>query len=367
EPVAEGPAGAGRRTYAIGLQANLSGPAADAGSGQQRGLNMAVDELNRLGNLPFDLDVRPVDDAGDQELARQAARDLVADEEVMAVIGPSEDAVLPAVGDAYASAEVPLLALSLTGPGDHERYGSLLVARPPAALAGLAAGEVLAERDARRVVVLDDRAAGEESGRVARALHGSLDRERFTPLVRELDSAEADLNALAAELTADGTEAVVWCGRAEGAGRLSRALRTNGYQGVGLATERAIGPEYFLHTGQQPDDWFFLAPYTDPRADPRANGFGRAHRDRFGWDAEPYAAEAYDAAQLLVLTLRETVERRAGVTRGVLLEALLAGRYRGVARDLAFDAEGGYAGEGPVAYLYRAHHGELRFQGPVSG
>ncbi|SOD67310.1 serine/threonine protein kinase /amino acid/amide ABC transporter substrate-binding protein, HAAT family [Streptomyces zhaozhouensis] len=367
EPRGEGPVGAGRRAYAIGLQANLSGTGAAAGSGQQRGLNMAVDELNRLGNLPFDLDVRPLDDAGDPELAREAARALVADEEVMAVIGPTENAVLPAVGDTYATAELPLLALSLTGPNDHERYGSLLVARPPAALAGLAAGEVLAERGARRVVVLDDRAAGEESGRVARALHGSLDRERFTPVARELDSTEADLNALAAELTADGTEAVVWCGRADGAGRLSRALRTNGYPGVGLATERAIGPEYFLHTGQQPDDWFFLAPYTDPRADPRASGFGRAHRDRFGWDAEPYAAEAYDAAQLLVLTLRETVESRAGVTRGVLLEQLLAGRYRGVARDLAFDAEGAYAGEGPVAYLYRAHHGELRFQGPVSG
>ncbi|RMI37262.1 ABC transporter substrate-binding protein, partial [Streptomyces triticirhizae] len=365
-PGAESPAGAGRRTCVIGLHADLSGPHATAGNGQQRGLNMAVDELNRLGNLPFDLAVRSLDDAGDRTLAADAARTLAADPEVMAVLGPTDDAVLPVVGETYGGAELPLLALSVAGTPDGGRHPSLLLARPPATLAGLAAGEVLAAHAARRVVVLNDRAAGEDGGRTARAVNGSLDRERFAPQTRELDSADADFTALAAELTGDGTEAVVWCGHAEGAGRLSRALRTTGFAGLGLGTERAIGPEYFLRSGQPPDDWYFLAAYTDPRSDPRARTFGQAHRERFGWDPEPYAAEAYDAAHLLVTAMRETVERRGGLTRGVLLDRLRASEYRGVARELAFDDTGAYAGAGPLAYLYRAHRGQLRFEGPVS-
>ncbi|MDT0269602.1 bifunctional serine/threonine-protein kinase/ABC transporter substrate-binding protein [Streptomyces sp. DSM 44915] len=352
--------------YAIGLHADLSGRRAAVGNGQQRGLTMAVDELNRLGNLPFTLAVTARDDAGDPALAASTARALAEDPAVVAVLGPTDDAALPAVGQVCGAAELPLLALSVGSPGDRELAPTLLHARPNTALAGLAAGVVLAGHGAERIAVLDDRSAGDYSGQTARAVNGTLDRERFHPIIRELDADTTDFTELAADLTAEGADAVVWCGYAEGAGRLAGALRTTGYAGLGLATERAIGPAFFRHSGRPPDDWFFLATYTDPRRDARSQSFGRAHRDRYGWDPEPYAAEAYDATHLLVSAMRDTVERRAGLTRGVLLDRLRASQYRGVARDLAFDSAGDYAAHGPLAYLYRAHHGELRFQGPIT-
>ncbi|UED87633.1 bifunctional serine/threonine-protein kinase/ABC transporter substrate-binding protein [Streptomyces profundus] len=353
-------------TYTIGLHADLSGEHASFGNGQQRGLNMAIDELNRMGNLPFALAVRTLDDAGDRELAAGVARQLADDPQVMAVIGPTHEEVLPAVAEIYGEAELPLLALSVSDLVDRETCPTLLHARPSTALAGLAVGDFLSGRAAARVAVLDDLSAGEYSGQTTRVVNGTMDRERFEVYPRELHAEQTDFTALATELLADGVDAVVWCGFAEGAGQLARALRDAGFDGLGLATERAIGPQYFRHTGQPPDDWFFLATYTDPRRDPRARDFGRAHRERFGWDPDPYAAEGYDAARMLVGAMRGTVERNDTLGRTELFARLRASQYRGVARDLAFDSVGDYAGGGPLAYLYQAHLGELRFQGALS-
>ncbi|WP_062213184.1 bifunctional serine/threonine-protein kinase/ABC transporter substrate-binding protein [Streptomyces sp. NBRC 109706] len=364
---ADGPsAAAGATTYTIGLHADLSGEHASFGNGQQRGLNMAVDELNRMGNLPFTLAVRTLDDAGDGELAAGVARELADDPRVVAVIGPTHEEVLPAVAEIYGEAELPLLALSVSSLVDRETCPTLLHARPSTALAGLAVGDFLLGRGAARVALLDDLSAGDYSGQTTRVVNGTMDRERFELYPRQLDAEQVDFTALADELLADEVDAVVWCGYADGAGRLARALRDAGFDGVGLATERAIGAPYFRHTGQPPDDWFFLATYTDPRRDPRARDFGRAHRERFGWDPDPYAAEGYDAARMLVGAMRSAVERNDTLNRADLFARLRASQYRGVARDLAFDSVGDYAGGGPLAYLYQAHLGELRFQGALS-
>ncbi|WP_326595336.1 bifunctional serine/threonine-protein kinase/ABC transporter substrate-binding protein [Streptomyces sp. NBC_01803] len=358
-------AGSGPR-HTIGLHADLTGERRAFGLGQRCGLIMAVEELNGLGDLPFELEYRAVDDGGDPERAAEAARELAADRSVLAVIGPTGDPVARSAAEAYAAAGVPLLALSVGAFEPRDGLTTLLHARPDTGSACRAIPAYLAdELAARRVGLVHDRGAGAYSSRTTGAVTAAADRDRIELVPRVLAADGGSFASLAAEFTAAEVDAVVYGGRAEGAGRLARALSEAGYTGVGLATEEALGPGFYAAAGDAAQGWRFVAGYTDSGADFLAQGFAAAHRSRFGGKADPYAAESYDAAVLLATEMRRAAREGTPLSRTVLLPRLREARHRGVARELAFDAAGDYAGAGPTAYLYEAKAGSFQFRGPV--
>ncbi|WP_461036084.1 bifunctional serine/threonine-protein kinase/ABC transporter substrate-binding protein [Streptomyces mayteni] len=356
----------GRGHYAIGLHADLTGPHAKYGKGQRRGVTMAVEELNSLGDLGFSLSLREVDDGGDAERAAEVARSLIADPAVMAVIGPTADAVARAAADAYGAAGMPLFALSAGNFEPRAAEDTLLLGRPDTGTAAGAIPLVLAqELGARRVGLIDDRTADEYSWLVTRAVSDAVDRATVELTPRVLPAGTRDFAEVAAEFTAAGVDAVVYGGLADGAGRLAGALAEAGYQGSVVATQEALGATFFELAGEAAAGWYFVTTYTDPIGDPDASGFATVHRGRFGGTVEPYAVEAYDATRMLVDAMRALAGEPSGVTKGALLTRLRDAEYHGLGRDLAFDAAGGYAGEGPLGYLYKADANGVRFRRPL--
>ncbi|MGH1551534.1 protein kinase domain-containing protein [Streptomyces sp. L7] len=75
--------------WAIGVQADLSGPQRAAGQAQERGARLAVEQFNSRKNKPFTLTVKTADDTGSAVRAPAAAQKLIQDANVLAVLGPS--------------------------------------------------------------------------------------------------------------------------------------------------------------------------------------------------------------------------------------------------------------------------------------
>ncbi|WP_063784334.1 bifunctional serine/threonine-protein kinase/ABC transporter substrate-binding protein [Streptomyces sp. SBT349] len=358
-------AGHGSR-FTVALQADLTGPHADLGHGQLRGVSLAVAELQEMGGLPFELAFRHVNDRGEPGRAAEVARELAADASVMVVIGPTADAVAQDTARVLSDAGVPLLALSVGSFEAREEYQTLLHGRPSTGSSGLSIPVYVTETlGADRVALVDDRTADLYSARTTRAVSGTIDRERIELLPRVLPAGIRDFAPVAAEFTEAGVDVVVYCGFADGAGRLALALHRAGFTGTGVATQEAMGPAFFREAGEAADGWFFLATYTDPVADESAQGFASVHRRRFGEGAEPYAAESYDATRMVVEAMSAAAEGGGTLSRARVLRRLRGARYRGVARELAFDTAGDYAGSGPTAYLYEAGAGNVRFRGPA--
>ncbi|TDC20820.1 hypothetical protein E1265_20145, partial [Streptomyces sp. 8K308] len=355
----------GRRHYTIGLHADLSGPHEKYGKGQRRGVTMAVEELNQLGNLSFTVSLRALDDGGDPERAAEVARALIDDPEVLVVIGPTGDAVARTAAEAYGAAGVPLLALSAGSFEPRTEDDTLLLGRPDTATAARAVPLVLGDLGARRVGLIDDRTADEYSWLVTRAVSDAVDRRAVELTPRVLPAGTRDFAEVAEGFTAAGLDAVVYGGFADGAGRLARALAEAGYEGVVVATQEALGPEFFEFAGEDAAGWYFVTTYTDPLGDPDASGFATVHRERFGGIVEPYAVEGYDAARMVVDAMRALEHEAAGPARASLLAQLRGAEYHGLGRPLAFDSGGGYAGGGPLGYLYRASADGVRFRRPV--
>ncbi|MCD9899251.1 ABC transporter substrate-binding protein, partial [Streptomyces sp. MT29] len=74
-------------TRTIGLHADLTGPGRTTGLAHRRGAQLAVDDHNSRTAQAFRLALRTEDDAGDAARALRTADRLVADPDVIAVLG----------------------------------------------------------------------------------------------------------------------------------------------------------------------------------------------------------------------------------------------------------------------------------------
>ena len=98
----------------------LSGPFARFGEASLHGALLAAGVFGEEPGAPR-LRVRVRDSAGDPEQAAQALRELAADDEVVAVVGPMRSAACEAAAEVAEELGLPLLALTASEAVARER------------------------------------------------------------------------------------------------------------------------------------------------------------------------------------------------------------------------------------------------------
>ncbi|MBK3590103.1 ABC transporter substrate-binding protein, partial [Streptomyces sp. MBT57] len=139
----------------IGLQADLSGPSAATGKGQERAALLAVEQHNAREDAPFTLRLTTADDGGDEERAKAAVRRFAEDPLLVAAIGATgTDAAREALV-AYDEAALPLLSVV---DGDTRNLNRIfLCARPRNDMQMLPVAQFLGAYEIDAVALVDDR------------------------------------------------------------------------------------------------------------------------------------------------------------------------------------------------------------------
>ncbi len=113
------PAATGLRgTIPIGVLQVLSGDAGVYGRSQARAAELAVEAINRSGQLgQAELSLKVVDTQGDRAVAMEEVYRLINDEEVVAIVGPTLSNTARAVGWFADQVKIPLVTASATAEG----------------------------------------------------------------------------------------------------------------------------------------------------------------------------------------------------------------------------------------------------------
>jgi branched-chain amino acid transport system substrate-binding protein len=155
--------------------------------------------------------------------------------------------------------------------------------------------------------------------------------------------------SVAAQIAKARPDAVFFGGEPDTGGDVfADALRAAGVTvpligGDGLFTSSwIVGTNGAYHPGSQ-NSWMTVIG-TDPLADPRARAFTSAFRSQFHRDPTPFAALAYDTANLEIDALVKALQAGNGGNVSALREAVRANvqatRYTGVAGTTSFDRNG---------------------------
>lgn len=355
------PSTSSRRTrYVIGLHADLTGPGAALGTAQERGARLAVEEINASTSVPFELELRALDDKGRTSGARDVAARFTADPDVMAVIGPSSDATALDSAAAYAQEELATLVIS-AGAGELSQRNprSLVRATPDDyAQAKAIVAWLVQKAKSRGVALIDDRSTyGWGITRtVKEALKGEVETRSWIVPV-----GTTDYRPTAAEVLADGADAVVYAGAHPDAARLARELTRSGFTGTRIATSHVHHPGFPEQAGASAEGWLLTSFITDPAGAPALASFTKAHRLRYQAAPAPYAAEAFDAVHLIKAAL--TGRSRDLIERTTMIRLLRATSYQGATKKLTFQqSDGEFTGQG--TFMYRVEDdGRLRWLG----
>ncbi|MER6641819.1 bifunctional serine/threonine-protein kinase/ABC transporter substrate-binding protein [Streptomyces anulatus] len=340
----------------IGLQADLSGPSAALGTGQDRAARLAVAEHNARGDAPFTLRLTTIDDGGDEERARAAVRRFAEDPLLVAALGATgTDAAREALV-AYDEAALPLLSVV---DGDIRHLNRIfLCARPRNDMQMLPVAQFLGAYEIDRIALVDD---GTEYGRqTTRFLDTGLRGNGRTVLAETVREGARDLDAEAVRIAAKRPGAVVYGGGWRDAGRFARSLTRAGFLGPKIATQAVHDPRFLAEAGEDAAGWLVVSTAADPASVPSVHPFAAAYRKRFDVAPPLFAAEAYDAVGLIAACARELGRER--ISRQDLLPALRTTSYKGVSKSYAFEpANGMYTGTG--VFVYRVERGRFRYIG----
>ncbi|WP_432152417.1 bifunctional serine/threonine-protein kinase/ABC transporter substrate-binding protein [Streptomyces sp. bgisy029] len=347
---------AARPELRIGLQADLSGPSAATGKGQERAALLAVEEHNAREDAPFTLRLVVADDGGAEERATAAVRRFAEDPLLVAAIGATgADAAREALV-AYDEAALPLLSVV---DGDTRNLNRIfLCARPHNDMQMLPVAQFLGANGLDTVALVDD---GTEYGRqTTRFLDAGLRGNGRTVLAETVREGTADLDAEAERIVAKRPGAVVYGGGWRDAGRFARALTKAGFLGPKIGTQAVHDPRFLAEAGEDAAGWLVVSTAADPASVPSVRRFAAAYRKRFDSAPPLLAAEAYDAVGLIAACAEGMGRER--VTRQDMLPVLRSTRYKGVSKSYAFEAANGmYTGTG--VFIYRVERGRFRYIG----
>ncbi|XQE82898.1 ABC transporter substrate-binding protein [Streptomyces microflavus] len=351
-------------TRTIGVHADLTGPGRATGLAHLRGAQLAVADHNSRTGKAFRLALRTEDDAGEPARALRSADRLVADPDVIAVLGPTGDVLPEDVVLRYGKARLAtvVVAAGSTTAGSGASL-PLCVTRPyDGSLAPGLVSYLVHTRPAERILLVSDAADPDRSWKIGSdfrdaALTGATLTEHLLP------EGASGFRPAARRATAIRADAVIHAGRsASRAARLASALAAEGFTGTRVGAGPALGPAFLKGAGKAADGWVFAEAYADPAGLPTAAGFTAAHRRRFGAPPATWAAEAYDAVGLIARAAAAT--SAAGAERDGLAQRLFRTEHRGIVRTLAFHAPTRQVRYENGIFLYRIEKGRPRFLGP---
>ncbi|SFY53813.1 bifunctional serine/threonine-protein kinase/ABC transporter substrate-binding protein [Streptomyces sp. F-1] len=343
--------------WALGVQADLSGAGREAGQAQEQGARLAVEEFNARRDKPFTLELKTSDDAGRADRAAAAAQRLADDPDVLAVLGSSTDETTQAALPVYDAALLPVISMS-AGQNLYQNIRSFVRGRPlHGTVAMKLAFHLEATSAATPVGVLLDRTAGDVSWQTVQMVNFIVRKYGDATHPRVVPAGTTDFGPVLKDMRGAGIKAFVYAGPLEGAIRAARGLA--GFEGPKYAAEPALDPRFAAE--ESAAGWTVVATAIGPDAAP-VRSFAQAFRGRYGHAPGFWAAEGYDAANLLISRL--TATRGVRPARKALVAPLRAATYRGITRDFAFDPKMLQLST-PASFVHQVRDGAFRYLGPA--
>lgn len=327
----------------LGAIISLEGSAASYGQSIQRGIEVAVDEVNAAGGVlvannstrvPLRVEVR--DAKSDPQLGLQAAQELIG-MGIPAVIGSDSSDVTLAIADLFQQSEVLLISPSSSSPELNDKGSYIYRNFPSDELEAVnMANHIYNAAGIREVDIINSQS--EYGTGIKRAFI-----ERFRSLGGRVGAqpsfpAEAsDVSANVEELVGTEAQGIYIAGYSAETARAAQAIREAGIELPLFGTGATLPEEVVALGGDAVEGLVFPTPAFDPDDDSEnVRAFIQGFRAKFGEGFDVYAAHGYDAVKILVQAIEQEGYRADFIS--FYMNAM--NPFPGAAGETTFDEDG---------------------------
>ncbi|PYM81403.1 MAG: branched-chain amino acid ABC transporter substrate-binding protein [Candidatus Rokuibacteriota bacterium] len=330
----------GKGTIKIATQSPLSGGQAALGEGIKLGAQLALERFKGpLEKMGFAVELVPFDDQAKPDVGVANAKNLIADPNVLAVIGHLNSGVAIPASEVYKDASLAMISPANTNPTVTDRgYPNVFRVCGRDDVQGAVGAEFAKSLGVKTAYVIHDKttygqgvaeffkAEAEKKGIKVLGFEGSEERSNFDPTITPLKARNPELIYFGGLYDQAGP----FFGQAREKGVKSRFMGPDGLDSSDLAkiAGRAVVGMYYTSVAGP------VSVY------PQARQFAEEYRKKFGKNPEPFAAQAYDATAIALRGIAAAAKGGRHPDREAVAAAIRAVKYTGITGTIEFDGKG---------------------------
>lgn len=342
----------------IGHAGPLTGSQAQSGKDDERGVQLAIDELNAkklsIGGQPVTFELVSADDQADPKVGVSVAQQLV-DKGVVAVIGHYNSGVSIPAARVYNEAHVVMI----TGASSNPALTALgfpyvfRLATNDNEMGARMADYSAKTLKAKRVAVIDDRTA--YGSGVADVFVKQAGKNGLTVVAREYGTDKStDFKGILTRIKAENPQVVFYGGYYAQAAYLARQMNDLGMKAALVGGDGICSPEFSKLSNNALDDRMFCAQGGTPLDSlPAGKAFRAKFNSTFNADVDTYSPAFYAAT----LVVADAMQRANSTSAPVFSKVMSEATFNSMLGPVKFDAQGDWV-HAPVT-VYRLTGGKL--------
>jgi branched-chain amino acid transport system substrate-binding protein len=330
----------GKGTIKIATQSPLSGGQAALGEGIKLGTQLAVEQLR--GNLTkqgFKVELVPFDDQAKPDVGVANAKNIIADKDILVVIGHLNSGVAIPSSEVYKEVDLPMISPANTNEKITDRgYPSVNRVCGRDDVQGPVGAEFAAlTLKVKSVYVVHDKttygqgvaeafkAEAEKKGVKVLAFEGTEEKSNFDPIITPIKAKNPDL--------------VYFGGIYDQGAPFFKQAREKGVKAKFLGPD-GLDSSDLVKIGGKALVGLYYTTAAAPSSSPQAKKFGDDFKKKFGKNPEPYAAESFVATAIALKAIESTVAGGKAPTRATVAGAIRKVKYTGMTGTIEFDDKG---------------------------
>jgi branched-chain amino acid transport system substrate-binding protein len=285
----------GKGTIKIATQSPLSGGQAALGEGIKLGAQLALEKNKaNLEKAGFKVELVPFDDQAKPDVGVANAKNIIADKDIMAVIGHLNSGVAIPSSEVYKDVSLTMISPANTNPTVTDRgYKNVYRVCGRDDVQGVVGSEFAKSQNTKSVYVIHDKTAygqgiadffkadAEKKGIKVIGFEGTEEKSNFDPLLTPIKAKNPDL--------------IYFGGIYEQAGPFFKQAREKGIKAKFLGPDGLDSSDLAKIAGKAVTGMYYTSVAGPVSVYPQAKQFADEYKKKFSKNPEPFAAQAYDA------------------------------------------------------------------------
>jgi branched-chain amino acid transport system substrate-binding protein len=338
--------GSGGGTIKIATQSPLSGGQSAIGVDIKNGAELALESLKGpLEDMGFTVELAPYDDQANPDNGVANAKQIVADPEVLCVVGHYNSGVQIPSSEEYHSANLANVSPANTNPRVTDRNYkevSRIVGRDD--VQGVVAAQFANSKGMKSAYVVHDKTAYGQG--IAEFFRLEAEALGMSVLGFEGTEEKANFDSILAPLVAANPDVVFFGGIYDQAAVMFKQAREKGFTGMFLSDDGFDSPEAVNIGGAamlEGGGLFYTTVAGPAKLYPGTAKFQEDFKAKYGADPKPFAAQGYDAMALCLKGIEEAAKANGNQlpTRQTVTDAVRAlTDFAGITGTINFNEKG---------------------------
>jgi len=339
-PAAQPVAAQSKGTIKIASQSPLSGGQAALGEGIKLGTQLAVDKMKGgLEKMGYKVEFVPFDDQAKPDVGVANAKNIIADKDIMAVIGHLNSGVAIPSSEVYKEVGVVMISPANTNPVVTDRgYPNVNRVCGRDDVQGVVGSEFAhGTMKVKSAYIVHDKTQYGQS--IAEFFKADAEKKGIKILGFEGTEEKSNFDPILTPIKAKNPDVIYFGGIYDQGAPFFKQAREKGIKSKFMGPDGMDSSDLTKIAGKAVVGMNYTSAAGPASALPKAKTFVEEFKKKFGKNPEPYAAEAYDATVIAIKAIEEAA-KKGKVSREDVATAVRKSKLSGITGDIAFNSVG---------------------------